>query len=64
MGYKTKVQVIKRATSEQWYVNFPMQLAQAMEFERSEAVEWIVEDKSTLALKREKTPEPTLKKTK
>jgi hypothetical protein len=56
MGYQTKVQLIKRAKSEQWYVSFPTQLAQAMEFERSEAVEWFVEDKGTLALKRLKVP--------
>jgi hypothetical protein len=62
LGYKTKVQVIKRAKSEQYYINLPAQLAQAMEFEQSEPVEWFVEDKATLALKREKTPEPILKK--
>jgi len=62
MGYLTKVQLIKRAKSEQWYVNLPAQLAQAMEFVQSEAVEWFVEDKSTLALKRIKTPELILKK--
>jgi hypothetical protein len=64
MGYKTKVQLIKRAKSEQWYINFPTQLAQAMEFERGEIVEWFVEDKETLTLKRHNTPEPALKKTK
>lgn len=62
MGYRTKVQVIKRAKSEQYYVNLPAQLAQAMEFEQSEPVEWFVEDKATLALKREKAPGPILKK--
>jgi antitoxin component of MazEF toxin-antitoxin module len=62
MGYKTKVQLIKRANSEQWYIMIPAQLAQAMEFEQSEIVEWFVEDKSTLALKRDKTPAPILKK--
>ena len=62
MGYQTRVQVIKRARSEQWYINLPAQLAQAMEFERSEVVEWFVEDKSTLALKRHNAPEPILKK--
>jgi len=61
MGYQTKVQLIKRANSEQWYINFPAQLAQAMEFERGETVEWFIEDKSTLALKRINTPEPILK---
>jgi hypothetical protein len=61
MGFKTKVQQIKRAKSEQWYVSLPAQLAQAMEFEQSETVEWFVEDKATLALKRLKVPEPVLK---
>jgi hypothetical protein len=62
MGYQTKVQLIKRAKSEQWYVNFPAQVAQAMEFERGEVVEWYVEDKGTLALRRLVTPEFVLKK--
>jgi hypothetical protein len=62
IGYQTKVQLIKRSNSEQWYVNFPAQVAQAMEFERGEVVEWFVEDKGTLALRRTVTPEPILKK--
>ena len=62
MGCQTKVQLIKRAKSEQWYVGLPAQLAQGMDFERGETVEWFVEDKTTLALKRLKTPEPILKK--
>jgi len=61
MGCQTKVQLIKRAKSEQWYVGLPAQLAQAMEFEQSETVEWFVEDKQTLALKRIKKPKPVLK---
>lgn len=61
MGYRTKVQLIKRAKSEQWYVNFPAQLAAAMEFERGEVVEWFVEDKSTLVLRRTEAPGPALK---
>jgi len=56
MGYQTKVQLIKRATSEQWYVNLPAQIAKAMEFKRSETVEWFIEDKATLALKRLDAP--------
>ena len=62
MGVQTKVQQIKRAKSEQWYINLPAQLAQAMEFEQSEMVEWFVEDKSTLALKRLNAPKPVLKR--
>jgi hypothetical protein len=63
MGSPTKVQLIKRKESEQWYVNFPAQVAQAMEFERGEVVEWIVEDKSQLVLRRRNTPPSALKKT-
>lgn len=63
MGFSTKVQLIKRKTSEQWYINFPSALAQAMEFSRGETVEWTVEDKSLLALRRPNAPGPTLKKT-
>jgi hypothetical protein len=62
MGFPTKVQLIKRKNSEQWYINFPSAVAQAMEFQRGETVEWTVEDKSLLALKRRKTPPSVLKK--
>ena len=62
MGYQTKVQLIKRAKSEQWYVNLPAQIAQAMEFERSEIVEWFIEDKATLALRRLNAPGRVLPK--
>lgn len=63
MGFPTKVQLIKRKASEQWYINFPSAIAQAMEFTRGEEVEWIVEDKSLLALRRPSPPAPVLKKT-
>ncbi len=63
MGCPTKVQLIKRKESEQWYVNFPAQIAQAMEFERGETVEWVVEDKSQLVLRRRSVPPSALKKT-
>ena len=38
MGFPTKVQLIKRQKSEQWYINFPSAVAQAMEFVRGEIV--------------------------
>ena len=63
MGFPTKVQLIKRKASEQWYINFPSALAQAMEFSRGETVEWSVEDKSLLALRRLNPPPSVLKKT-
>jgi hypothetical protein len=62
MGFPTKVQLIKRANSEQWYINFPSALAQAMQFERGEVVDWIVEDRTQLVLRRRTPPLTPLKK--
>lgn len=56
MGHPTKVQLIQRQASAQWYVNFPAVLAQAMEFIKGEVVEWIVQDKNTLTLRRTQAP--------
>jgi hypothetical protein len=56
MGFPTKVQLIARKQSEQWYINFPSALAQAMEFTKGEEVEWIVSDKSHLILSRQHAP--------
>lgn len=53
MGYPTKVQLINRKESQQWYINFPAAVAQAMDFRRGEVVEWVIADRSTLVLKRE-----------
>ena len=52
MGYPTKVQLIQRQASTQWYVNFPAALARALEFEKGEVVEWVIQDKHHLMLKR------------
>ena len=64
MGYPTRVQLIQRKDSQQWYINFPSAVAQAMEFTRGEVVEWIVEDKNRPLLRRRKVPAAELKKTK
>lgn len=52
MGYPTKVQVIRRKDSEQWYINFPAAIAQAMEFTKGETVEWVIQDRGRLLLNR------------
>ncbi len=53
MGYLTKLQVIERANHQrQYYVICPAPLAQALEMEKGETLEWIVEDKATLSVKR------------
>jgi hypothetical protein len=56
MGFPTKVQLIRRKKSQQWYINFPSAVAQAMEFVRGETVEWIIEDKANLLLHRPRVP--------
>jgi antitoxin component of MazEF toxin-antitoxin module len=57
MGYVTKVQVIKRANNtRQFYLICPAPLAQALEMEQGEAVEWVVKDRDTLIVRR--TPAP------
>jgi hypothetical protein len=57
MGFQTKVQCIKRKNSEQWYINFPSAMAQAMEFSQSKNVEWLVSDKRHLILLRPEAPD-------
>jgi len=52
MGYPTKIQLIARKKGKQWYVNFPNALAEAMEFEKSETVEWEVESLRVLRMVR------------
>lgn len=53
MGYPTRVQLIQRKDSEQWYINFPAPIARAMEFDKGEVVEWVIQDRHTLTLHRE-----------
>lgn len=52
MGYPTKVQLIRRQDSQQWYINFPAALAEAMEFRKGERVEWVIQDRGRLVLNR------------
>ncbi len=57
MGYPTKVQLIKRKNSKQFYISFPSALAQSMEFRKGELVEWVIKDRNTLILRRFKKKE-------
>ncbi len=53
MGYMSKVQVIQRGNkNRQYYLICPAPLAQALEIEKGESVEWVVEDKRTLTIRR------------
>ena len=62
MGYITKVQLIKRAKSEQFYVNFPAAVAQALELGSGEVVEWLIDDHQNLVLRRSDAAVAELKK--
>ena len=53
MGFASSVQVIERANrTRQFYLICPAPLAEALELEKGERIEWIVEDKHTLTIKR------------
>lgn len=62
-GYATRVQFIHRKQGGQWYINFPAALARSMGFHQGETVEWFVESKQELTLRRPEAPLPALKKT-
>jgi hypothetical protein len=56
VGYPTKVQLIQRKHSQQWYINFPAPIAQAMEFTKGETVEWVIQGRDCLSLRRTAVP--------
>jgi hypothetical protein len=57
MGYPTKVQLIRRKKgADQYYINFPTAIAEAMEFDKGEGVEWIIADKGHLIVSRKNVP--------
>jgi hypothetical protein len=56
MAYPTKVQLIQRKQSEQWYINFPAAIAQGMDFSKGEEVLWTIADKGNLILSRKNVP--------
>jgi hypothetical protein len=56
MGFKTRIQLIQRKGSQQFYINFPSACAQMMNFRKGEEVEWEFTPKGELVLKRSVTP--------
>jgi len=60
MAYQSTVQVIERANhTRQFYLICPAPLARALEMEKGEVIEWVVEDKHTLVIKRVRPAKPT-----
>lgn len=63
MVLKTKIQCIRRKSSQQWYVNFPAQVAEIMDFQAGEQLEWQLVDRTQLVLNRtDPPPVPEIKK--
>lgn len=56
MACPTKVQLIARKDSEQFYINLPAPIAHAMDFTKGEVVEWTIADKKHLILSRTNVP--------
>lgn len=53
MGYQSKVQVIERGNkTRQFYLICPAPLAEALEMQKGEEIEWVVQDKRTLLIRR------------
>ncbi len=57
MGYISTMQVIQRSNNtRQYYLICPAPLAEALEIQKGESIEWVVENKRTLTLKRAPKP--------
>ena len=53
MGFQSKVQVIQRGEkSRQFYIICPAPMAEALELEKGEEIEWVIEDRRTLLIRR------------
>lgn len=55
MGYLTRVQVIERAKgSRQFYIMCPSPLAEALELQKGEQIDWVIQDKYAIEIRRER----------
>ena len=53
MGYETKLQVIERKNNtRQFYIICPAPLAEALEMQKGETLEFVVEDKRKITIRR------------
>ena len=59
MGYPVKLlKVTYCPTNRSFYVNLPAAAADAIQLDKGEELEWFVEDKNTLILRRKKPTKP------
>ena len=56
MGYPTKVQLIQRRASQQWYIAVPAALARSLDLQKGETIEWNVQDRHNFLLHRAAAP--------
>jgi antitoxin component of MazEF toxin-antitoxin module len=55
MGYLSRVQVIQRGNgSRQFYIMCPAPLAEALEIQKGEQIDWVIQDKYTIEIRRER----------
>jgi len=55
MGYVTRIQVIERAKgSRQFYIMCPSPLAEALELQKGEEIDWVIQDKYAIEIRRKR----------
>lgn len=54
MGYKTKIQLIRRKDSQQWLFNIPVAIGEALELKKGETLDLTVKDRNCLIVRRVK----------
>ena len=54
MGYKVRIQRVDRPTNRSFYLNFPSPIADAVNMQKGEELEWLIEDRNTFLVKRVK----------
>ena len=64
MGYKVSIQRVDRGKTKSFYVNLPAAIAEALKIEKRNVMEWLVEDRNTLILKKVKPSKSLIKQTK
>ena len=62
MGHKIKIQRVERGTTKSYYVNFPAALAEAVQIEKGEELEWLMEDRNSFILRRVTPKKSVLKR--
>ena len=62
MGYIVRIQKVDRPTNRSFYLNFPSPIADSVNMQKGEELEWLVEDRNTFVIKRTKPRKSFLKK--